>query len=425
VIQPLRLGPGWSGAGCETGAMAFLLAPAAKVNGLRDFAMMHTNTMIKSVRKGLCYSLRLMRHLAGQAKLQAASRLPQHAPYLGYWYDPNINALVGLHVGVDLHRYGGRYHAVETNLGPTLRPQRRALYDRRLDPIISALVSAASDRGFERLEFVRKPEWCQSYLDEFELASRQSGLQVHGLTELPENLSANTIYVMDTQRSLLSQFVHDKYWSAKWLKETIDAEADRIKLLASVPTFDHVVLPEDSGDTGWPNLVIKLSNVDRGEAVLFGRFRSREHARQALRNLRFSSGAFGVKWRHQLFHRTIYQPFVRPEVLDNRPRCIRLHSFVSPLFSAFLSAHVRVGRMELPSHVVEGLIDRNNPFLASFSAGAATYARVESRVEEELRVVAEEFGRVANLAINRKFQTAPAIADAASRRRSSYRGIQV
>jgi hypothetical protein len=36
-------------------------------------------------------------------------------------------------------------------------------------------------------------------------------------------------------------FVHDKYWSAKWLKETIDAEADTIKLLTYVPTFDQLV----------------------------------------------------------------------------------------------------------------------------------------------------------------------------------------
>jgi hypothetical protein len=235
---------------------------------------------------------------------------------------------------------------------------------------------------------------------------------VLGLTA-PQRFSANTIYILDHDQRLLCEFVHDKYWSAKWLKETIDAEADRIRFLAYIPTFDHLVLPREPCNPGWPNLVIKLANKDRGEAVVFGRFRSREEARRALRSL---PGAVALKWRHRFFHRTIYQPFIRPEVLDNRPRCIRLHSFVSPLFDTFLSAHARVGRIELPDRIGEGFVEGNNPFLASFSAGAASYTVVEPEVEEELRLVTEEFGRVANLAIKRKFQTAPTISDNLLRR---------
>jgi hypothetical protein len=214
-----------------------------------------------------------MRHFTEEAKLHALDRLPQPPPYVSYWYDPIIHALVGLHVGLDLHRHDGRYYAIETNLAPTLRPERRALYDTPLDPMISALVAVARSRRFERLVFFRRSEWSKLYLDEFQFASRHSGLQVLGLTapSLPERLSANTIYVANsTQRSLLCRFVHDKYWSAKWLKETIDAEADWIKLLAYVPTFDHPVLPKEPRDPGWPNLVIKLSAKDRGEAVVFG-----------------------------------------------------------------------------------------------------------------------------------------------------------
>ena len=129
-----------------------------------------------------------------------------------------------------------------------------------------------------------------------------------------------------------------------------------------------------------------------------------------MRKLRSSPGAFGIKWRHRLLKRIIYQPFIEPEVLDNRARIIRLQSFVSPLFDTFLSAHARVGRIELPNEVAAGLLERNNPFLVSFSAGNASYARVEPTVEEELRQVNEEFGRLANLAITRKFQTVPTIA---------------
>jgi hypothetical protein len=379
--------------------------------------------MIKFLQKGVRYSLRLMRHFAEEATLQASDRLPQPPPYFTYWYDPTIHALVGLLVGLDLHRHDGRYHVIETNLGPRLSREGRALYDTPLDPIISALVAVARSRGFARLVFFQPSDWSKPYLNEFQLASRQSGLEVLGLTapSLPERLSANTIYVAaagQRQPSPLCRFVHDKYWSAKWLKETIDAEADRIKLLTYVPTFDRLVLPKEQCKPGWPNLVIKLSDKDAGEAVVFGRFRSRKQARRALRS---SPSVFAIKWRDRWFHRTIYQPFIEPEVIDNRPRNIRLHAFVSPLLDTFLSAYARVGRIELPKQVAEGLVEGNSPFLVSISAGGASYARVEPIVEEELRAVTEEFGRVANLAINRKFQTAPTIADASDGSRNPRR----
>jgi hypothetical protein len=358
--------------------------------------------MTKILVKGVRYGLRLVQHFAEEAKLRAWNRLPQRPPHLSYWYDPTMHTLVGMHVGLDLHRRDGKYHVIETNLGPFLRPERRALYDAPLDPMISALVTAARSRGFERLVFCRRSEWPKPYLDEFQFASRQSGLEVLGLRAPLPRFSANTIYVANNGQQLLCDFVHDKYWSAKWLKETIDAEADRIKLLAYIPTFDHLVLPREPSHPGWPNLVIKLSNVDSGHAVAFGRFRSRAEARRAIRSL---PGAFALKRRHRFFHRIIYQPFVRPEVLDNRPLVIRLHSFVSPLFNTFLSAHSIVGRIELPNHIGDGLVEGRNPFLTSFPSGTASYARVEPLVEEELRQVTEEFGRVASLAINRKFQT--------------------
>lgn len=364
--------------------------------------------MIKILQKGVRYVARVMQHFAEQGALESSSRLPQHPPYRSYWYDPTIHALVGLHIGLDLHRHAGRYHVIETNLGVILRPERRALYSAPLDPMISGLVAMAKSHGFERVIFLRGSEWSQPYQDEFQLASRQSGLEVLGLAEQapPARLSANTIYVARSQPSLLCLFVHDKYWSAKWLKETIDAE-DRITLLTYVASFDHLVLPEEASDPAWPNLVIKLSNRDRGEAVVFGRFRSRKQVRRAMHNLRSSPGAFAVKWRHRLFHRTIYQPFIKPEVFDNRTCTVRLHSFVSPIFDAFLSADARVGGIRLPTQVTEGLLERNNAFLGSFSAGSASYARVEPIVEEELHLVTEEFGRIANLAINRKFETTP------------------
>src|SRR5262249_10250153 len=155
-------------------------------------------------------------------------------------------------------------------------------------------------------------------------ASRQNKLEVVGLTapSLPKRLSPKTIYVTSGQPLLICDFIHDKYWSAQWLKEIIDAEADRIKLLAYVPTFDHVVLPTEPCHPAWPNLVIKLSQLDRGEAVFFGRFRTREKAQRALRSL---SSASVKHLKTRLYPKVLFQSFIKPEVLNNRARCIRLH----------------------------------------------------------------------------------------------------
>src|SRR5262249_8815114 len=126
------------------------------------------STLIRIFQKGMRYISLVRRHFAVEAMLLAFDRLPQHPPYRDYWYDPTIHALVGLNVALDFHRHDGRYHVIETNLGPELRPQRRALYDTPLDPIISALVAVARPRGFERLVFFQTREWSKPYLDEFQ-----------------------------------------------------------------------------------------------------------------------------------------------------------------------------------------------------------------------------------------------------------------
>jgi hypothetical protein len=356
------------------------------------------------------YAVRVTRHCARYAALIAPVRLPQAPQRRGYWYDPTLHALVGQHIGLDLHRRDGRYHVIETNVGVTLRPERRALYDAPLDPIVSALVSAARSQGFERVVFLRGSGWSAPYHDEFQLASLQSGLEVLGLAERapPERLEARTVYVVScSQRSLLSEFLHDKYWSAKWLQAAIDADPDRMERLAYVPTSVHVDLSKEVSGCQWPNLVIKIANLDRGEAVALGRFRSRAEARRALQKLRSTPGAFALKRRHRLFHRTIFQPFVPAELWAGRPRVVRLHSFVSPLFGAFLSCDARVGRLGLPSLVASGQLEVNSPFIVSFHGGNARYARVESTVEEELRLVSDEFASVIRRAVGGKFRTAP------------------
>jgi hypothetical protein len=45
-----------------------------------------------------------------KAAFDAPVRLPQHPRYLGYWYDEAKHVLIGMHLGLDINRSGGRYY---------------------------------------------------------------------------------------------------------------------------------------------------------------------------------------------------------------------------------------------------------------------------------------------------------------------------
>lgn len=80
------------------------------------------------------------------AVLTASVRLPQDPRYRGYWYDPTSHSLVGMHLGLDLHRYRSKYYVIESNVAAAMRPERRLLYDSDLDPLLSPPLSKRAVR---------------------------------------------------------------------------------------------------------------------------------------------------------------------------------------------------------------------------------------------------------------------------------------
>ena len=360
------------------------------------------------------------------AALKAPFRLPQTPRHRGYWYDPQRHALVGMHLGLDLIPNQGKYYLIETNLGAALRTERRALYRSELDPLILELLAAAKQHDFKRIVLFR-PRWPKYYLDEFALAQRESGIEVigaslptvqpdapHPMMALPVDLQEQSIYVIFSgQHSPLSLFIHDKHWSSRWLQEKIAAHPDEAKLLTAIPTHQKLMLPAQPQDPRWPNLVIKLASGDQGKFVLMGRFRSEAHAREELRLSGPDDipGVFDLSFREKMLDRffpwlqAIYQPYIPPQLIDGTLRKARLQLFVSPLFDRFLSAHDVVTGQELPKRAPEGLIKDANPYNQSFSSYGGRFERFEDEVEDELRQVAREFGRIANLAIREKFVT--------------------
>ena len=364
------------------------------------------------------------------AALRASVRLAQDPRYRGYWYDSAAHSLVGMLLGIDLNHHQDKYFFMESNLNAGLRPERRRLYGAGLDPLIAALAAVAKTQGFERIILLRR-YWHEAQIVEFARALKETGVEVQGanfatldtsghplvnpVLAMPERLRPQTMYVVCTNANLtpLFHFVHDKMQAAEWLTEAIAAVGDPASRLACIPTFDRLVIPPQMPDERWPNLVVKLSDADKAKAVAMGRFETEDDARRALQldgRADAIPGIFGMTLPHRLLNallpgktRVLYQPFIPPDVVGGRARKIRLLVFVSPLSDAFLSAHGSIAVKELPDRIT-GLAQDNRPYVVNVSAHGQCCA-LEPEMEDELRQVAIDFGRLARWAIEKKFET--------------------
>jgi hypothetical protein len=372
---------------------------------------------------------------AQHAALLAPIRLNQDPHYRAYWYDPRIHALVGVLLGLDLHRQEGRYHLLESNLTAGLMKERRALYQQPIDPFIIELVTMAKKLNFKNIVLLRR-SWPRSYQDEFSGAGRASNIHItavsvmkhkgdpllNPVTALPIQLTPDTMYVVctATSDSPIFEFLHNKRFVADWFSSAVAEAKLPPQRLAALPTYDEPPLSDDRLDARWPNLVIKLANSDEGKDVLMGRFESLEQAREAL-GLSHDGRALPVQFRNRIDRywidrlfpgalTAIYQPFVPPEVVDGFPRMIRMEVFISPMGSTYLSAHATIGGQRLPERAPSGIVLKRSPYDVSVPPGR--FVRLPPEIELELNEVAREFGELADSAIRKKFVIYPA-ADAA------------
>ena len=345
----------------------------------------------------------------------------QHPRYRAFWYDAAKHSMVGIHVGTDLIRHQGKYFLVENNHGPSLYHRRRKLYDSAFDPLVSSLAAAARKLGFSRVVPITF-RWKAFYLEEFERAGQEYGVSFTPMNcplvqpgvgprmvALPASLEADTMYVIHAGlMTSVTRYVSDKWYTSKWLVDAIENELPADSLLTIPRTHDRLDFPLQDNGPRWPNLVIKLAGSDRSLHVIAGRFDDEADARQTLgldggttipRKLRLGF-AKSLLFGHD---RIVYQTFIPPE-LDNRGRAqlIRLHSFVSPLCSEFVSAHLRVSLRRIPERVPRGIIAQDNTFIFKQS----TITPVSPEMEAELRQVAAHLAPVIRNAIARTFETA-------------------
>jgi hypothetical protein len=350
----------------------------------------------------------------------AARRVPQHPRYLTYWYDPSAHTAVGMHIGVDLIRCGGKYYVIENNIGPSVNIRRRRLYDAAYDPLVSGLAAEARAHGFKRVVPVSF-RWAQFHLEEFERAGKDYGLDfaprncplkqpggARTIVALPRPLRPGTMYVIHSGlTSAVVSYVDNKWHAHRWLDYAVRNELPADTPVAVPPTSDELTLRWEDPGPRWPNLVVKLASSARSRHVVVARFEDEAEARRGLR----MDGLIGVPRklrpgfaRSLLFgrDRVIYQCYVPPELDENqRAQMVRLHLLVSPLGATFLSAHLRVSRRSVPERAPRGVVPQDGAFIFN----DADYRPVPPEMFEELRFVAAHLGQSIQRAVARKFET--------------------
>lgn len=357
------------------------------------------------------------------ALLTAEEPMPQHPRYLSYWNDPAIDSMVGMIVGIDLIHHAGKYYVIELNHGPSIYPRRREMYDTPFDPIFSRVFDAAKAHGFRKIVPLAF-HWNPIYVEEFARASSAYGMPIvpyncplkfpeceNRMYALPDPLESNTLYVVHSGLMTPAfRYLDNKWYSSKWLERAIREEMPADTLVALPKTYDDFVFPIEEHGPRWPNLIVKLAASARSCHVVTGRFESADEAREALGITsdgdvpkRLRGGAL----RGLLFYgreHVLYQAYVPPD-LDARghAQMLRLHIFVSPLETMYLSAHMRTSRKPVPDRVPSGIFADDDAYVFN----NADYSLLSPEIERDMRSVARDLGNAMQQAVVRKFETTP------------------
>lgn len=371
------------------------------------------------------------------ALLHAAEPLPQHPRYLSYWHDGDRQAMVGMIVGLDLIRHRGRYYVIELNHGPSIYPRRREMYDTPFDPIFSTIFDAAPSLGVRKIVPIAF-RWHRLYVEELARAAQHYGIPIvpydcprefpecpNRMFALPDPLEPGTLYVVHSGLMTPAfRYLDNKWYAWQWLERAIREELPPDTLVALPATRDRLVGPLEDHGPRWPNLVVKLAASARSCHVAAARFDDVEEARRGLG----VDGHGGVPQALRggflnglLFYgreRVLYQAYVPPE-LDERghAQMLRLHVFVSPLRTMYLSAHMRTSRQPVPERAPRGVIRQDDAYVFN----DADYARLPPAIEDELRAFASDLGGAMQRAIARKFETGPDQANISAGRTSAIR----
>jgi hypothetical protein len=350
-------------------------------------------------------------------------QLAQHPRYRTYWHDYESNSTVGMHIGVDFIK-NGDYYPVDLNLNAALRPERRELYDTKIDPFFEKLLQVALSNGYRKVVCFADA-WLPQQVSELDILSRMSGINliaacpsrrspkgVRYLPTVPEQLEANTLYIIfNYQHSPLDFFITNQSCTAYWLKDAILSYQGVDKLrLGYVDTSPKLKDLELSEVGQWPNLVVKLGGGWSGNFVKIAKVRNKEEARPVLR---MTSDDIPRVFKRSLLkkmsgwaghhHSVLFQKFIPPELNDNGyPQIIRSHLLLTPVMNEILSCHRVISQHKPPKNLDFGLIKHDRSFIVNFSKGAQ-YERVDQEQAREIKIASIQLAHLIKSVLKERF----------------------
>lgn len=337
-----------------------------------------------------------------------ATRIPQPpAAYRGFWHDPARHHTIGTVIGIDfLPDPGGAYWYLESNLSPALRPERSALYER--DPFVTSLLDFARERRYERLIVLANNA---QQIDERMARQYEEGAAARGLAltliedvafpssrhqrsfGLPAGDRDRTLVArVKAFRSSFDNLLTSKRATARVLGRYATQSAD--PALRLLPTGPTPWLGDIGRDEPFPNVVYKFPERDAGTGVIFLKATSPAHAEALLSEAVRLSRPRGIaslpERLAQMIDDTtgVFQPYLRSlPTPDRRLYIIRAHVLITPIGSAFLSAHRVISGRTIPESLPWGVVHDPQPYIVNFSAGSR-YAPVRPEEEEAVTMAA-------------------------------------
>jgi hypothetical protein len=329
-----------------------------------------------------------------------ARGIRQPETYRSLWHDPAQHNTVGVVLGIDLLPSADGYWFVESNLDCALRLERTALYSQ--DPFVSHLLDFASTQGYRHLVVLAGNSahidalMAKQYADG--AAARKLKLtliedaylpysdQVRGFGIPPFQHDKTLVVRIKYYHTSLDYMLQHK-WASNYALQKYKAFCAEPMLLLP-PVGHQPLLGNGSMDEPFPNLVYKFPERDSGSGVLFFKATSPAHARSLLAEARLLFGPKDLRGRLFALQEDangLYQPYIRPHLLDGRRLYIvRSHILLTPNGMRFLSAHRVVSGSTIPEHLPIGVVKDPRPYLVNYSLGAK-YEIVPPAEEEAVK----------------------------------------
>lgn len=371
---------------------------------------------------GECFRTRsLVPHIADvrATVLNARVKFLQPPRYQGFTYDAENHSMVGMHLGIDLVKHGGKYYPLEFNLDAAVRAERRILYSESIDPIYTRILGTAKELNFKKVVLFNS-KWDRACQDEIRKLSSNS-IEVSTLAyppgkgtacALPPRLESNTFYVVFHTRHIpLNEFVHNKISSAKWFEESINVIDEGERLIGNILTSEELFVTGFNEVSASPNLVVKFAGVDAGAAVLMAKVRGKQEAKDlGLDSISLLNRHFRMRPYRRFVNRIngndriLFQQYIVPDIdAEGKAQKYRIHLLVAPLQCRFLSVHKVKAGIKLPLKVDEGIIQDPSAFLVNYSHNSG-YCRVNEEQERELEKVADQLGQIISHALSKRFE---------------------